>query len=118
MANLYLDICLSDIPKELIKTAANGKKYLKALIRPRKDIDRDGYDHYIAAWVPKDQRGQDDRPAFIGRAQDRDAREALGERLYQEHKDALPESNKPAPADDNDLPFDSRPGYAAKLPGF
>ena len=30
MANLYLDLCLSDIPKERIKTARNGKKYIKA----------------------------------------------------------------------------------------
>ena len=54
MASLYLDICLSDIPKERIKTAANGKKYLKGIIRPRKEVDRDGYDHYIAAFVPKE----------------------------------------------------------------
>lgn len=67
MANLYLDICLSDIPKERIKTAANGKKYLKAIIRPRKQTDRDGYDHYIAAFIPKEERT--DGPCFIGRAQ-------------------------------------------------
>ena len=69
MANLYLDICLSDIPRERIKTAANGKKYLKAIIRPRKETDRDGYDHYIAAFIPKEERQQGDSPAFIGRAQ-------------------------------------------------
>lgn len=71
MANFYLDICLSDIPRERIKTAANGKKYLKAIIRPRKETDRDGYDHYIAAFIPKDERGPEDRPAFIGRAQEK-----------------------------------------------
>ena len=75
MANLYLDICLSDIPKELIKTAGNGKKYLKAIIRPRKDTDPDGYDHYIAAYVRRDHRNQDDRPYFIGRAQDKSQEE-------------------------------------------
>ena len=69
MANLYLDICLSDIPRERIKTAANGKKYLKAIIRPRKETDRDGYDHYSAAFIPKEERQQGDSPAFIGRAQ-------------------------------------------------
>ena len=82
MANLYLDICLSDIPKELIKTAANGKKYLKALIRPRKDIDRDGYDHYIAAFVPKDERNEGEGPAFIGRAQDKNAQRERREQFY------------------------------------
>lgn len=92
MANLYLDICLTDIPKELIKTASNGKKYLKAIIRPRKETDRDGYDHYIAAWVPRDQRNDDDRPMFIGRAQDKDLQQPQG----QQH---------PAAKNDKDLPF-------------
>lgn len=68
MANLYLDLCLSDIPKERIKTAANGKKYLKAIIRPRREVDRDGYDHYVAVWVPKEERNGDG-PVFFGRAQ-------------------------------------------------
>lgn len=69
MANIYLDICLSDIPKERIKTAQNGKKYLKAIIRPRKETDRDGYDHYIAAFIPSNERRDGEKPAFIGRAQ-------------------------------------------------
>lgn len=71
MASFYLDICLSDIPRERIKKAANGKSYLKAIIRPRKDTDRDGYDHYIAAFIPKEERQDDSGPAFIGRAQEK-----------------------------------------------
>ena len=70
MANFYLDICLSDIPKERIKTASNGKKYLKAIINPRKAPDSDGYDH-IAAFVPKEERNDGEGPAFIGRAQEK-----------------------------------------------
>lgn len=69
MAYLYLDIELSNIPKDRIRTTPSGKKYLKAIIRPRKEVDRDGYDHYIAAWVPKDEREQGAGPLFIGRAQ-------------------------------------------------
>ena len=97
---MYLDICLSDIPKELIKTANNGKKYLKAIINPRQQADRDGYDHYIAAFVPKDQRSDGDGPRFIGRAQDKDAQQTQREQFY-----GCGES--PAPADDphEDLPF-------------
>ena len=82
MANFYLDICLSDIPKERIKTAKNGKKYLKAIINPRKAPDSDGYDHYIAAFVPKDQRLFGDRPCFIGRAQDKNAASEQREQFY------------------------------------
>lgn len=105
MAHFYLDICLSDIPKERIKTAANGKKYLKAIIRPRKETDRDGYDHYIAAWVPKDQRNADDRPVFIGRAQDRDARDEERARLYQQPKPSQPDDNDLPEGNDTGLPF-------------
>ena len=100
MANFYLDICLSDIPKERIKTASNGKKYLKAIINPRKAPDSDGYDHYIAAFVPKEERNEGDGPAFIGRAQeknfDRDrvqqpAQDQQPDRVaYEEPKDDLP----------------------------
>lgn len=69
MANLYLDIELSNIPKDRIRTTPSGKKYLKAIIRPRKEVDRDGYDHYIAVFVPRDERVQGVGPTFIGRAQ-------------------------------------------------
>ena len=97
MANLYLDICLSDIPRERITTAKNGKKYLKAIIRPRKEPDRDGYDHYIAAFIPKDERQQGDSPAFIGRAQLKEYDQQQAPRQPQGH---------PAPVDEeNDLPF-------------
>ena len=82
MANFYLDICLSDIPKERIKTAKNGKKYLKAIINPRREPDSDGYDHYIAAFVPKDERNDGEGPAFIGRAQDKNAQQARREQFY------------------------------------
>ena len=82
MANFYLDICLSDIPKERIKTAKNGKKYLKAIINPRREPDSDGYDHYIAAFVPKEERNDGEGPAFIGRAQDKNAQREQREQFY------------------------------------
>lgn len=87
MAKLFLDICLSDIPKEHIKTAQNGKKYLKALIAPRKEADRDGYDHFVAVYVPKDIRSEGDRPLFIGRAQDKAVRDAEKARLYNTNEE-------------------------------
>ena len=100
MANFYLDICLSDIPTERIKTASNGKKYLKAIINPRKAPDSDGYDHYIAAFVPKEERNDGEGPAFIGRAQ---------EKNFDRDRDRQPAQQQPASvADDNsddDLPF-------------
>ena len=95
MANLYLDICLSDIPKERMKTARNGKVYLKAIIKPRKEMDKDGYDHYIAAFVPKEEREQGAGPEFIGRAQ---------EKHYDDAPAPRP-APAPAPSNTDDLPF-------------
>lgn len=101
MAHLYLDLCLSDIPKERIKTAANGKKYLKAIIRPRKDADRDGYDHYVAAFIPAAERGEDDRPAFFGRAQLKEEHPHIGGHDFKTHT----ATNRPDIDKDHDLPF-------------
>lgn len=42
MANYYGSICLTDIPKELIKTASNGKKYLNIDIYERKEVGKFG----------------------------------------------------------------------------
>lgn len=75
MPKLYLDICLTDIPKDLIKEGGNGKKYLKAMIAPRREPDKDGFDHFISAYVPQQQRDPDARPIFIGRAQDKEAQQ-------------------------------------------
>ena len=101
MAKLYLDICLSDIPKERISTAANGKKYLKAMVSPRKQPDDKGYDHYIAVYVPKDQRNPDDKPIFIGKAQDKEAQQAERERFYSKPQPPQPEQ----PEVDDSFPF-------------
>lgn len=109
MANLYLDLCLSDIPKERIRTAQNGKKYLKAIIKPRKEADRDGYDHYIAAFIPAEERNRDDKPAFIGRAQLKEEQPHIGGHdfnrpngTYSGYKGV---DNRPGIDKDHDLPF-------------
>lgn len=111
MARLYLDICLSDIPKERIKTASNGKKYLKAIINPRKETDRDGYDHYIAAFIPKEEREEDDRPLFIGRAQEKMPHTG-GSDFRREARQNEPPAPAAARKEEEDLPFDYRPGHS------
>lgn len=47
--NLYGSICLSDIPKELITTGRNGKKYLNVEVRQRREPSAYGNTHYIKA---------------------------------------------------------------------
>lgn len=67
MANLLLDICLTDIPKEYIKTSEkNGKKYLKIVVAERKEADGRGNDHFVKIFVPKELRKEGDNPIYIG----------------------------------------------------
>lgn len=66
---MYLSICLSDIPGDLIKEGSNGKKYLNLNVGELRTPDDKGNDHYVSVYVPKDKRGNDDKPIFIGRGQ-------------------------------------------------
>ena len=92
MAQLFLDICLSDIPKERIKTASNGKKYLKLNVGERRTPDDRGNDHYVSIYIPKDERKDGDKTIYIGNGK-------LRENSPQR------EEPKPAVNVDTDLPF-------------
>lgn len=54
--NLYGSICLTDIPKELITTGKNGKKYINIEVRERQQVGRYGDTHYIKAACRKEQQ--------------------------------------------------------------
>ncbi|MCQ2348931.1 MAG: hypothetical protein MJZ98_00455 [Paludibacteraceae bacterium] len=57
MATIFLDICLSDIPKELIKKVeSNGKCYLYAKLVERKEMDKYGNTHFISCEPRKEER--------------------------------------------------------------
>lgn len=56
MATFTGFICLSDIPKELIKTGSNGKKYLDIYIGAKRQPSQYGHTHYIKVSLPKEQR--------------------------------------------------------------
>lgn len=56
MANLYGSICLTDIPKELITTAQNGKKYLNIEVNEMKQPSQYGATHAVKASVKKADR--------------------------------------------------------------
>lgn len=51
--NYFGSICLSDIPKELITTAKNGKKYLSVVVNRRREIGQYGHTHYIKVYTKK-----------------------------------------------------------------
>ena len=54
--DLFGSINLSDIPRELIRTGSNGKKYLTVKIARRREPSQYGHTHYIKAYVKAAER--------------------------------------------------------------
>lgn len=54
--NLYGSLCLTDIPKELITTGKNGKKYLNIMVNKRREVSQFGMTHYVKAHCKKEQQ--------------------------------------------------------------
>lgn len=46
---MYGSLCLTDIPKELITTGKNGKKYLNIVVNKRREVSQFGMTHYVKA---------------------------------------------------------------------
>ena len=97
MSNLILgSICLSDIPKEKIKAAANGKKYLNICIAERREPDQYENTHTIYVSQTKEEREAKANKCYIGSG-----------KLYDPNP--APNAEQVAqmpPADDvDDLPF-------------
>lgn len=55
-ALINLSICLTDIPKNKIKKAKNGKLYVAITIKPRKEPDQFGQDCYAVIAQTKEER--------------------------------------------------------------
>lgn len=64
--SLYGSICLSDIPKALVTTGKNGKKYLNISVRARKERSRYGHTHYVKVDTPKGVQIGDPNLLYIG----------------------------------------------------
>lgn len=96
--NFYGSICLSDIPRELITTGRNGKKYLNVYINRRKETDPYGNTHYMKAAVPKGLTPPSGANLYIGQLKPND-RDGYG----QQTQGAYP----PPPTNElgNELPF-------------
>lgn len=55
-ALINLSICLTDIPKDKIKKASNGKLYIGITVKPRKTPDDFGQDTYAVIAQSKEER--------------------------------------------------------------
>ena len=66
--DFYGSICLSDVPRRLIKEGKDGKKYLNINIVERKQPSEYGETHFIAASCKKEERVEGEN-RFIGGCQ-------------------------------------------------
>lgn len=99
MADLItLSVCLTDIPKEKIKQADNGKKYLNICVAKRRETDQYGNTHTVYVSQTKEEREAKADKVYIGSAKEYVFTPTAA---TSESVDAMP------PADDNDdsLPF-------------
>lgn len=59
-------ICLDKIPREAIKVADNGLKYVSIVIAEGREVDPYGNTHYITLSQTKEQRESKEKRVYIG----------------------------------------------------
>lgn len=63
---INISICLTDIPREKIKQAQNGKKYLNITVASRRETDQYGNTHTVFVSQTKEERERKEDRAYIG----------------------------------------------------
>jgi len=63
---ITLSICLSDLPKEKIQTASNGKKYINLVVDKRKEAGKYGETHTLYVSQSKEEREAKYDKKYVG----------------------------------------------------
>lgn len=63
---ITVSICLSDIPKDRIKAAENGKKYVNICVSKRKTTDSYGNTHVVYMSQSKEERESKSDKIYVG----------------------------------------------------
>lgn len=97
MSIILCSICLSDIPKERIKTGRDGKKYLNMTVSQMREPDKFDQTHTIFCSQTKEEREARADRTYLGK----------GKELVFDPVAATPESVDQMPVADSvdDLPF-------------
>lgn len=66
MSLISVSICLSDIPKDKIKQANNGKKYINLVVAKRREVSQYGETHTVFISQSKEEREAEGQKAYIG----------------------------------------------------
>ena len=63
---ITLSICLTDLPKEKIQTANNGKKYINLVVDKRKEAGKYGETHTLYVSQSKEERESKEDKKYVG----------------------------------------------------
>ena len=96
---INLSICLSDIPKDRIKIANNGKKYLAITVQDLREADEYGNTHSLYCTQTKDERESKEKRTYIGRGKEVVFKSASPAPSVEQLEDLPPIDNL------DDLPF-------------
>lgn len=99
MSLINISICLSDIPKDKIKLASNGKKYISLVVAKRKEVSQYDETHTVFVSQDKEERAAKLDKVYVGGGKEY---VQTSTPLTTEDIEKLP----PAPDDElSDLPF-------------
>ena len=94
---INLSICLSDIPKDRIKLANNGKKYMNVTVQDLKEADEYGNTHSLYVTQTKEEREAKEKRTYIGRGK---------EVVFQSARPSVEQvAELPMAVETDDLPF-------------
>jgi len=95
MSLINISICLSDLPKDKIKQAGNGKKYINLVCASRKEVSQYGETHTVYVSQTKEEREMKKETVYVGAG-----KEFVPQAVTVEGIENMP------PAENNDdLPF-------------
>ncbi|MDR1199825.1 MAG: hypothetical protein LBK94_12580 [Prevotellaceae bacterium] len=94
---IAISLCLSDIPKDKIKKAANGKHYVNLILSERKEKGKYGETHALMVSKTKDEREAKADTVYVGSGT------LWEEKVFAPTPEAI--ADLPAADDFDDLPF-------------
>ena len=95
MSLINISICLSELPKDKIKQATNGKKYINLVCASRKEASQYGETHTVYVSQTKEEREAGVQTIYVG----------SGKEFVPQTITAESIENMPPAQDSDDLPF-------------
>lgn len=89
---ITISVCLSDIPKDQIVEANNGKKYVNLVLAERREVGQYGDTHMLYMSQTKEERENKEKRIFVGNGKEYkfETKEATPVKDVEQESDGLP----------------------------